>query len=179
MTTISQLQHYFQVVATTADNSDTEFQESFFIYEDSSITPGEKMESVISAKISQQPEAISAYPVLPNEGCFIATAAFGYYSSEEVMVLRHFRDKYLLTNQWGSAFVNWYYTYGPYAADVIRESDLFRAIVRAALFPLIVAVKALEYSALLFFSLIGFYILFALKSLQLFTRLIMRRASYE
>lgn len=38
-------------------------------------------------------------------GCFIATAAFGSYLHDDVMVLRNFRDKYLLTNKIGTFLV--------------------------------------------------------------------------
>ena len=39
-------------------------------------------------------------------GCFIATAAFGSYIEPHVMVLRSFRDSFLLTNRLGKAFVS-------------------------------------------------------------------------
>ncbi len=68
-------------------------------------------------------------------GCFIATAAFGSYFSPYVKILRDFRDRFLLTNRLGSAFVEWYYRVSPSIADRIRTRESLRAGVRAALMP--------------------------------------------
>lgn len=76
-------------------------------------------------------------------GCFIATAAFGTAMADEVRYLRAFRDQYLLTNAWGRAFVDWYYRTSPPIADSLRERDGLRAVVRAALRPLIAVAKRL------------------------------------
>lgn len=70
-------------------------------------------------------------------GCFIATAAFGTPMAGEVMELRHFRDGYLLKRGWGRSFVKFYYAHSPPIADFIRERGWLRAVVRAALRPLI------------------------------------------
>ena len=85
---------------------------------------------------SEFPDRIGPLPEgLPNEGCFIATAAYGHYSSQQVRTLRDFRDRYLLTNTPGRAFVRWYYTHGPIAARFINEHPWLKPVVRAALLP--------------------------------------------
>lgn len=70
-------------------------------------------------------------------GCFIATAAFGSPMAEEVRTLRQFRDRFLLTNDPGKAFVYVYYTLSPPFAELIRQREVLRAATRAVLQPVI------------------------------------------
>jgi len=98
---------------------------------------GGKAYGTASNVIHDFPEAITAYPDLPKKGCFIATAAYGYYSAPQVMVLREFRDQYLLTNALGRAFVRWYYEYGPIGAEYMNSHPWLKPVVRAALMPAI------------------------------------------
>jgi hypothetical protein len=101
-------------------------------------TIGTQQVSPISGTLRAYPEAVSPYPNLKNEGCFIATAAYGFYSAPQVQVLRDFRDRYLLTNAPGRAFVGWYYRVGPHWAHFINLHPFLKAPVRLALFPLVV-----------------------------------------
>jgi len=74
-------------------------------------------------------------------GCFIATAAFGSRLAPEVSVLREFRDRFLLTNRPGQAFVDLYCRFSPPIAAFIKEHDSLRGAVRWGLTPVVYAVK--------------------------------------
>lgn len=62
--------------------------------------------------------------------CFIATAVYRDYDAPEVLVLRKFRDKTLLKNKVGRAFVALYYKYSPPVADYLKDKPIFSKIVR-------------------------------------------------
>ena len=70
-------------------------------------------------------------------GCFIATAAFGSYAEPHVRLLRDFRDQCLLTNTPGRWFVNMYYRYSPFWAELINIHAWCKPMVRLALMPLV------------------------------------------
>ncbi len=70
-------------------------------------------------------------------GCFIATAAYGSRLAKEVKVLGRVRDKYLLTNVLGRAFVSAYYRYSPDLADCMVKHPMMKSIVRIGLYPIL------------------------------------------
>jgi hypothetical protein len=81
---------------------------------------------------------------LPVRGgsCFIATAAHGTSSATEVRVLCEFRDKYLLTNRAGAAFVRTYYRFSPPVARFIAARAPVRAAIRVLLAPVVALVNS-------------------------------------
>jgi hypothetical protein len=95
-------------------------------------------------------------------GCFIATAAYGSPMEGHVKILRDFRDRFLLTNFAGKAFVDMYYRYSPPVADFIADHETLRASARLCLLPIVGAgwitlhLGLLPIMIILFLSVMGF-----------------------
>jgi hypothetical protein len=86
------------------------------------------------------PEPIPIIPPDPGGGgggCFIATAAYGSPMQPHVKILREFRDRFLLVNNAGKAFVHLYNIYSPPIAYFIANHDSLRVMVRLGLLPFI------------------------------------------
>lgn len=134
---ISEALYYVAVTAIYATNGTPGISNESIYSTEAPVGTGESKESLISEVKWDYPEAVVPYPDLPNghKGCFIATAAYGYYSAPEVQTLRAFRDQYLLTSRTGRAFVRWYYEYGPVAAAYLDAHPGFKPMVRATLMP--------------------------------------------
>jgi hypothetical protein len=68
-------------------------------------------------------------------GCFIATAAYGSEMEPQVAAMRQIRDRLLGRSALFSAAADLYYRSGPAAAEVLKQSDTARALVRQVLAP--------------------------------------------
>ncbi len=68
-----------------------------------------------------------------DEGCFIATAAYGSPDVDVVLRLREFRDERLLTSGLGTVFVRIYYRFSPPVARFIRDKESTKAAIRKLL----------------------------------------------
>ena len=78
-------------------------------------------------------------------GCFIATASYGDSNAGEILVLDKFRDRYLLTNKLGRAFVKFYYKHSPPIAKYIGKREWVKSVVRGILRPIVwLAEKAIK-----------------------------------
>jgi len=75
--------------------------------------------------------------------CFIATAAYGTPSAEQIDVLREFRDVVLMKSTLGTKLVALYYRTSPPIADFIAGHELLRTLVRELLVdPIVWGVEA-------------------------------------
>lgn len=76
-------------------------------------------------------------PSSGSGGCLIATAAYGTPLAREIDVLRMKRDRRLLTNALGTAFVDTYYRMSPPVADRIASSAALKSLTRLLLRPVL------------------------------------------
>ena len=85
---------------------------------------------------------------MENGGCLIATAAFGSELSPQVQKLRELRDNVVLNTESGKSFMlgfnQFYYSFSPEIADLERENNFFRDIVRIAITPLLSSLSLLS-----------------------------------
>jgi hypothetical protein len=65
--------------------------------------------------------------------CFIATAVYGSSNHPDVLFLKQFRDRYLLTNPVGRYLTEKYYQISPRIADELKSSPIISAVVRVIL----------------------------------------------
>ena len=77
-------------------------------------------------------------------GCFIATAAYGTEMHPNLQYLRQYRDLVLRKTKPGTAFVQWYYSWSPAWAKWLNTQPVLRTVVRATLWPVVVALQALR-----------------------------------
>ncbi len=106
----------------------------------------------VSFSVAVGQESDGAVPPETNgddNGCLIATAAYGSELSDEVQMLREIRDNSLLATDSGSAFMagfnQMYYSFSPAIADLERQSPAFRELVRAAITPLLASLSILNH----------------------------------
>lgn len=85
-----------------------------------------------SDKFAEQIKTYQAKPK-PSSGCFIATAAMGTEYHPDILLLRQFRDEWLLRGRFvslGKKFVEFYYRHSPPIADYISTREFLRCLVR-------------------------------------------------
>jgi hypothetical protein len=128
------------------------------LFDPNPVTPpiGETASSTVTVNLSGAPQGTHTIMISGSDdsltrstpltveivgSCLIATATYGSELSDEVQLLRNFRDKSILTTKTGSSFMiafnAWYYSFSPSIAIFIREHQSTRAVVKLALYPLI------------------------------------------
>jgi hypothetical protein len=108
--------------------SQTQYQFKAQLRYDSTVIEGAAYQFTTAAGSSTSLTDLLAY-----FGCFIATAAYGTPTAEQINVLREFRDVVLLRNTLGSLFVALYYRLSPPVADFVAGNEVVRTLVRELL----------------------------------------------
>jgi len=103
--------------------------------------------------------------------CFIATAAYNSPSHPYVVILRDFRDKYLMHSKQGRNFIYTYYKYSPFFANLIANHKLLKIAIRISILPLV----AFSYSMVHFGLMITLAIVISTFALQFFSIFLLRR----
>ena len=84
-----------------------------------------------------------------DNGCLIATAAYGSEMAPQVQFLREIRDDTVLATQSGAAFMTGfnqlYYSFSPTVADWERQNPIFKEAVKIAIIPLLSSLAILNY----------------------------------
>ncbi|MFT5700792.1 MAG: putative delta-60 repeat protein [Desulforhopalus sp.] len=139
--------NYIVRLGYTEDGSDT----GQYTSEIDEITPGTKYYARAYALLSDDTVIYgNQLSFNTTDACFIATAAYGSILEKHVVLLRQFRDSYLLTNEIGQQFVAMYYHFSPPLAETIKEYSVLKFFVRAALFPLVALAYLLLKTTLIF-----------------------------
>lgn len=68
-----------------------------------------------------------------KSGCFIATAVYGSPYANEVVILKEFRDSWLLKFRLGKLFVAFYYWISPPIANQIAKSNSLKVLTKSTL----------------------------------------------
>ena len=123
--------------------------ESCFIFDSkqlSHVRAGDKLILELSYSDKIIRKVINIEKKIPTKnaksGCFIATAAYGAPFSQEIEILRYWRDSELQSSYIGRLFINFYYYTSPPIADFIRNKSLLRKCVRMILNPFVNFLKS-------------------------------------
>lgn len=68
-----------------------------------------------------------------SEGCFVATFAYGSYEHSDVQMLREYRDKKLLSSDFGKYLVKTYYRFSPKLVEFLNRVYFPEVIIRIML----------------------------------------------
>lgn len=76
-----------------------------------------------------------------NEGCYIATMAYGDYDHPQVIVLRNYRDQVLSRSAIGRSFIRFYYFVSPKLVSVLQGHNAINRRIKLMLDKLIVLIR--------------------------------------
>lgn len=76
-----------------------------------------------------------------NEGCYIATMAYGDYNHPQVLILRRYRDQVLETSSLGRLIINGYYFISPKIVYLLKGHSNINYIIRLLLDKIVLLIK--------------------------------------
>ena len=120
------------------------------------------MAGVDAAPINTCGQPSEVVGMLSDKSCFISTAAFGSDMSDQVQLLRQFRNEFLLTSEYGKMFVKAYYKLSPPIAHYIEHSEFLKAMTRTALYPFVLMAWLAVNYGLLPVALLVFFVFLSL-----------------
>lgn len=147
---------------TTNSDADGAFQ---FTYTTTSTATGNFSVELSGDGVTTRTITFSSSGSFADE-CFIATACFGSKFEPAVVLLRQFRDKYLLSNDAGQAFVKFYYHYSPPIAAFIADNEVLRFVCRGILAPVIGIVYLLFHPLLIFILILSVVLVWGTRRLR-------------
>lgn len=80
-----------------------------------------------------------------KEGCYIATAVYGNYDADEVLILRKFRDKFLRKYFLGRNFIKLYYAISPTLAKKLKSEYTITKLTKKILDKFVCYLKKKNY----------------------------------
>lgn len=78
-----------------------------------------------------------------SSSCYVATMVYGSSESEEVMVLRRFRDQVLAQSSIGRGFILWYYRNSPSFVEKWESNSVVTRSIKAMLNPFVRLISGL------------------------------------
>jgi hypothetical protein len=136
-TVLARAQATYYIAITVLDNTPSRHESA---YSDvASVGLGPIVESASSNELTAIPGPTTPVPDLPDEGCFVATAAYGADWHAEVAILRDFRDGLLVRTSLGRALIRGYYAVGRPLSRHISGHPARQWLARAVLTPFVFA----------------------------------------
>ena len=109
---------------------------------------------------------VTVTPTGEIDECFIATAAFGSKFEPAVVLLREFRDQFLLTNYLGEKFVQFYYRASPPIAHYIADNMILKYLVRALLIQMVGMVYILFHPSYGFVLIVTWILIISVRKMR-------------
>lgn len=83
------------------------------------------------------------------DGCFIATAVYGSYEADEVLILRKFRDHQLASSKPGQFFIHSYYFISPPIANLLEGFPIAKRPIKHILNKIVQSLAKTSHSSTL------------------------------